>query len=588
MGVWGEIMEVNRRSYKADNEARLAGLVADRVAGKAVSNREIAEARWLVDLDQQWLDARARDRQTQALADAGAMQARQLQQAQREEAIRTQRAAEQEARAESRKALEEEVREAAEAYEQAIEAFADSLSNILADNGDISEELARTMLLHAIRVLPARQVELLGPEFAAAHAWVVNAEDPSGFFSMSHGADKLDPDDFDSEEVYRIAVASPLAGKLLELALKPWSYEDRVRLDLEYDCAPWSPLKDSSYPVTIAGKDVYCGLDSRRGRVHFSRLDEENWQLLQWLVAPMPTALSGESMENFVTSKRGRSAPHFGFDQTGTYLFLSGTLYTIRDGILTQSAKIDLRQQPQLALGWENEVLSGHGSFSPELQLISLKDGTPVLLTVLEAFSSIDGKRVSKGKFLVGIDLRAGKLLWKTDWGNSFSTDAICDWVYDAERECLIYHCTEREAGEARPPEKQGFFARLARPAPADAPKPVSIHKLLIRDAHTAVINQQAVIPASESDLVLDLVGDQVQVSQRKYGVKNVSICSFNLVDNTFTDTVGPGSSEENIPGRRLGSCRLHAIRQLLRFYGRVIDWRGQHVEPDARLVSTR
>jgi hypothetical protein len=502
----------------------------------------------------------------------------------------------------ARNPQEEQAQRAARALDDRLQALAGVLDRVLVKDTAVSLVEGCRALLNALVLLPSEDVALLGPVLNGARLWVLNGEDPESFYRMTSEAARIGPHGFESEQAFRIVAAATRARELMTAALMPWDAASRSHLAMVYRRDPPSD-GDVAGPLRVGAHTVYCTTDRTRLEVRFQRLDPVWRDLVAWLTLPLPKGLPDPG--NYITA--GRGSLYYAFDQTGTLLYLCGSLYRIAEnGRADPIGGVDLRNQPKLVPGLENAI--AHATFASsrvQQQLVTLKDGRPLLLLMLMARhppQAVGQPGAPALMAYVGIDAATGEVRWREDvWSPKLDALAGCSvepietWLFDeAQQRCLyLVRVTEKEEGppSSRPPDSN--FQRLFRPSQPAAPQIRDARYLRLEERDAASgkvlrrVSLREVLPYdvnARGDCHIELHGEKLYFSLvNKDGTVISKLGAFDLQTNRFNTTPAPPPSEQDA-GASLGPCRLHVVRQLLRFTPPT-DWRFAGADRNAQLV---
>jgi hypothetical protein len=502
----------------------------------------------------------------------------------------------------ARNPQEEQAQRAARALDDRLLALAGVLDRVLLKDTAVSLHEGCRALLNALLLLPSEDVALLGPMLNGARLWLLNGEDPGSFYRMTAESAQVGPDGFESVQAYRIVAAVTRARELMTAALMPWDAPSREHLALVYRRDPPAD-GDLAGPLQLGRHTVYCTTDRTKLEVRFQRLDPVWRDLVTWLTLPLPKGMPDPG--NYITA--GRGSLYYAFDQTGTLLFLCGTLYRVSEtGQAEAIGGVDLRTHPQLLPGLENTI--AHATFASsrvQQQLVTLKDGRPLLLLMLvarHAPTAVGQPGTPALMAYVGIDAATGQVRWREDvWSAKLDTLAGCSvepiesWVFDeAQQRCLyLVRVTEKEEGPptSRPPDSN--FQRLFRPSQPAAPQVRDARYLRLeeRDAATGRVlrrvSLRGVLPwevNARGECHIEVHGEKVYFSLLNTdGTVQTKLGAFDLQTNRFNTTPNPPPVPQDA-GESLGPCRLHVVRQLLRFTPPT-DWRFAGADRNTQLV---
>jgi hypothetical protein len=502
----------------------------------------------------------------------------------------------------ARNPQEEQSQRAAHALDERLLALAAVLERVLAKDTAVSLGEGCRALLNALVLLPPEDVALLGPVLNGARLWMLNGEDPDRFYRMTAESSQIGPDAFESVQAYRSIAAVTRARELMAAALTPWDATSRAHLTLIYRRdPPWDG--DVAGPLHVGAHTVYCTTDRARLEVRFRRLDPVWRDLTAWLTLPLPKGLPDPG--NYIAA--GRGSLYYAFDQTGMLLFLCGSLYRIAEnGGAERIGGVDLRAQPRLVPGLENSI--AHATFASsrvQQQLVTLKDGRPMLLLMLVARHPPEAAGQPGAPALmayVGIDAITGEVRWREDvWSPKLDTLAGCSvdpiesWLFDqAQGRCLyLVRVTEKEEAPAstRPPDSN--FQKLFRPSQPAEPhmRDARYLRLEERDAASGQVLRRVslreVLPRevnARGECHIELHGDKLYFSLlNNEGEVQAKLGAFDLQTNRFNNTPAPRPPAQGADAS-LGPCRMHVVRQLLRFTPPT-DWRFAGADRNAQLV---
>jgi hypothetical protein len=502
----------------------------------------------------------------------------------------------------ARNPQEEQSQRAARALDERLLALAALLDRVLAKDTAVSLAEGCRALLNALVLLPSEDVALLGSVLNGARLWMLNGEDPDSFYRMTAESAHVGAEGFENIQAYRTIAAVTRARELMTAALTPWDATSRAHLALIYRRDPPSD-GDVAGPLRVGAHNVYCTTDRSRLEVRFMRLDPVWRDLSSWLTLPLPKGLPDPG--NYITA--GRGSLYYAFDQTGTLLYLCGTLYRIaEDGGAERIGGADLRTNPKLVPGLENSI--AHATFASsrvQQQLVTLKDGRPLLLLMLVARHPPEAAGQPGAPALmayVGVDAGTGELRWREDvWSPKLdvlagcSVDPIESWLFDeAKQRCLyLVRVTEKEEAPAstRPPDSN--FQKLFRPSQQSAPQMRDARYLRLeeRDAVSGQVLRRVslreVLPRevnARGECHIELHGEKVYFSLlNNEGQVQEKLGAFDLQTNRFNTTPAPPPAAPGADAS-LGPCRLHVVRQLLRFTPPT-DWRFAGADRNAQLV---
>lgn len=570
MGVFGELMESSKRSYLVDTQARLSSLLADKAAGKDVSQSTIRSAMFDVETTQHWLSRYDQQRQQQAYADENVKQDFRRSQEARQEAFQATRAAQREADFKTQQNYRKEVLSAATTFKEAMEEIAFGLNGVLLDDESITLDEASRLLLRSLFGITAEDAKLLGPDFLAARAWIKDAEDPAGKFSTTELASSLNPDDFETDYTYRIEVAAEIGKELLAAALAPWTSNELDQLSIEYSEKPNNkyPLNG---PFSIAGKVVYCYNDIQRGQMVFKELNEETWELKKWIAVPLPKAISDAT--DYVHEER--SSNYFAFDQTGEYVFVYETLYKISpDSKVSKIASID---KFNIKIFDDDRKFKVGSSDSNVTQQLISTSATQILFFAISDY---------KNWYLVAIDIFEIKVLWKEITARCHY---VGEWHYDPEKEIFMYmewHDVVEPIIQSS--DNRSFIQRIfKKPAPEVKPNHKFFWRFVQRNAVTGKVIEFldliSILPDkinSNYSMAFKVKGSEVHLFPDKW-TKNRQLGILDPINKKFTEI----SFKPTLNNSRLGSCRLHTIIQLLNNRGLGVSYKGEVIEPDAKII---
>lgn len=575
MGVFGDLMESSKRSYLIDNQARLSSLLADKAAGKNVSQSAIRSAMFDVETTQDWLSRYDQQRQQQAYADENVKQDYRRSREAREEAFREKRTAQREADFQARQNYVDEVMDAATTFKEAMEELAFTLQGILLDDESLTLDQASRLFLRSFLGITAEDAQLLGSDFLATYMWIMKAEDSEGQFITSEVTSKLNPDDFDTDFLYRIEVAAEMGKELLNAALKPWSQSDLERLSIKYYENSGSK---SSYEV--AGRAIYCVPDKRRGQILLQEFDEINWSLVKWVTLPLPKDF--DSIEGYAYA--GRNSFEFTFNQIGDHVFGFGTLYKIGlEGRATKLVFLDITRMNILGESLEYKIDSNNYGIVPQ-QLISINDSHILVCSIKAA--------VSKRCSCVAIDLLEGKVLWKLR-EDSVIMPEVGHWQYHTEKQTFIFI----ERFEVQQPiiklPPRSFLKRIFSGPQAEATQK---SERALRIVELEALTGKILTRLDVNDIGPDKIdyyysndrylldGNQLHIINHINDKEEIHKAgTLNLLTKTF-HKIPP--SKPVLSGARLGTCRLHAIIQLIKHRGLCIDNKGERIRPSSKLIS--
>jgi hypothetical protein len=502
----------------------------------------------------------------------------------------------------ARNPQEEQSQRAAHALDERLLALAAVLERVLAKDTAVSLGEGCRALLNALVLLPPEDVALLGPVLNGARLWMLNGEDPDRFYRMTAESSQIGPDAFESVQAYRSIAAVTRARELMTAALLPWDATSRAHLTLIYRRdPPWDG--DVAGPLRVGAHTVYCTTDRARLEVRFRRLDPVWRDLTAWLTLPLPKGLPDPG--NYIAA--GRGSLYYAFDQTGTLLFLCGSLYRIAEnGAADRIGGVDLRAQPKLVPGLENSI--AHATFASsrvQQQLVTLKDGRPLLLLMLVARhppGAVGQPGAPALMAYVGIDAITGEVRWREDvWSPKLdalagcSVDPIESWLFDeAQGRCLyLVRVTEREEAPAstRPPDSN--FQKLFRPSQTAEPQMRDARYLRLEERDAASgevlrrVSLREVLPRevnARGECHIELHGDKLYFSLlNNEGEVQAKLGAFDLQTNRFNSTPAPQPPAQGADAS-LGPCRMHVVRQLLRFTPPT-DWRFAGADRNAQLV---
>src|SRR5438105_1864572 len=104
---------------------------------------------------------------------------------------------------------------AARALDDRLLALADVLDRVLAKDTAVSLAEGCRALLSALVLLRPEDVALLGPILNGARLWMLDGDDPDGFFRMTADPGMVGPEGFESPEAYRTVAAVTRARELM-------------------------------------------------------------------------------------------------------------------------------------------------------------------------------------------------------------------------------------------------------------------------------------------------------------------------------------------------------------------------------------
>jgi hypothetical protein len=502
----------------------------------------------------------------------------------------------------ARNPQEEQSQRAARSLDERLIGLAGVLDRVLAKDTAVSLGEGCRALLQALVLLPPEDVALLGPVLNGARLWMLNGEDPESFYRMTAESGQVGPEGFENVQAYRSVAAVTRARELMTAALLPWEAQSRAHLSLIYRRDP--PAEgDVAGPLRVGPHTVYCTTDRTRLEVRFQRLDPVWRDLTSWLTLPLPKGLPDPG--NYITA--GRGSLYYAFDQTGTLLFMCGSLYRIAENCSAERiGGVDLRTQPKLVPGLENTI--AHATFASsrvQQQLVTLKDGRPLLLLMLVARhppQAVGQPGAPALMAYVGVDAATGEVRWREDvWSATLDALAGCSvepiesWLFDeAQQRCLyLVRVVEKEEAPAttRPPDSN--FQRIFRASQPATPQVRDARYLRLEERDAASgqvlrrVSLREVLPRevnARGDCHIELHGGKVYFSiLNDDGTVQAKLGAFDLQTNRFNTTPAPPPATPDAEAS-LGPCRLHTIRQLLRFTPPT-DWRFAGADRNAQLV---
>jgi hypothetical protein len=502
----------------------------------------------------------------------------------------------------ARNPQEEQSQRAARALDERLLGLASVLDRVLAKDTAVSLGEGCRALLSALVLLPPEDVALLGPVLNGARLWMLNGDDPESFYRMTAESAQVGPEGFDSVQAYRSVAAVTRARELMTAALMPWDAPARAHLALVYRRDPPSE-GDVAGPLQVGTHTVYCTTDRTRHEVRFQRLDPVWRDLTNWITLPLPKGLPDPA--NYITA--GRGSLYYAFDQTGTLLYLCGSLYRVSEkGGAEPLGGVDLRVRPKLLPGLRNTI--AHATFASsrvQQQLVSLKDGRALLLLMLVARQPPEAVGQPGAPALMayaGVDAASGELVWREDvWSPTLDTLAGCtvdpieSWIFDeAQQRCLyLVRVAEKEEGAPASRPADSNFQRLFRPSQAAAPPVRDARYLRLEERDAASgrvlrrVSLRGVLPWEvnlRGECHIELHGDKVYFSLlNNEGEMQAKLGAFDLQTNRFNTTPAPPPAAEGADAS-LGPCRLHVVRQLLRFTPPT-DWRFAGADRNAQLL---
>lgn len=598
MGIWNEVTALAAKSEENDRLARLQGLLADRAAGKHVSDYDLSVANR--NLDSARVNVQAHERRREDERDA---------QRERERMWNDQRQAqrrEDDQRAEEyRQELEQEDLRA-RVHAASVDADAadtrmrmQKILRRMLDGVQTEEEVAAANeLLFALSILAPQEAQFFGPPFATAHAWVTQGADLTGELDDHVLASDIDPNAFDNEVDYRATVGAKWAVPLLRAALAPWSEEDSGALALAYPVPPANLQRDHGAPLRLNGRCVFARHDASAQRIDFLTADPRTWIAKPWFSLPV----TGKMRLNLPYEGRGSST--FAFSQDGQYLYCENTLYMTLDGAapkkLVEIGLADLAA-PQGDEPFVGVQLRYHAS-SP-VQLVTLADGSVLMVwhvrTREGAHSPFTG--------MIAIDPLTGTERWRIaanvgDDAMSFGgTPAMVDsWLFNVRHNRFV-HLTWRpqlmDQAPLHPFQKKAslfnmFGGKTTTPVSAE-PRPIMALHIDERDASTGALmrslNLFGVVPGClhhpgadfalfEQDGMATLMESASLKHPTQYGVLDLDRFMFDATRAQPIDLL------LNSRGG-IGANRVETLLQLYRYFGNGCTDAKGNVSSATRLV---
>ena len=187
---------------------------------------------------------------------------------------------------------------------------------------------------------------------------------------------------------------------------------------------------------------------------------------------------------------------------------------------------------------------------------------------------------------MVAIDIFEIKVLWKEITARCHY---VGEWHYDPEKEIFMYmewHDVVEPIIQSS--DNRSFIQRIfKKPAPEVKPNHKFFWRFVQRNAVTGKVIEFldliSILPDkinSNYSMAFKVEGNEVRLLQDDWN-KHIELGILDLTNKKFSEI----SFKSPLSSSRLGSCRLHAIIQLLNNRGLGVAYDGELIKPNAKLI---
>lgn len=441
----------------------------------------------------------------------------------------------------------------------------DILERALRDDPEITQDQVLSAFIYATSVVPEEDAALLGSPFAEIRRWIISGDDDSGEFSCSSGADKLDPNSFVTDILYREAVARQIKGEeLIAAALTPWTPTEKDALALRYDSA-LAGLPSVGGPIHTSRAQFYFYFNANRKSLGLYQLDKVNWEQKLVHAFPTPSVIAEDLAEDGYVIK-GRASTWWAIDQEGRFAVVGDILYSLADDKVERIGKLNITAAASvLEAKAPRQSISSWHVFQ---QLISISN-EPVWIGRVE-----DDETKNCG--VVCLRVLTGELLWarRLQSGDEWpSPPAGWHFVPTTGR---LYFSASINITEA--PAKQSFFERLTGKEPAKPEERIE-RRIVELDALSGREVRSVALPNSLSVTCSDGGNGRLAIGEQEYVEWYIDLETLAITD-----------ADERIPEALFGSIgelKLHVLRQFLKYRGGSIENDGTLGDSEVRLVRS-
>lgn len=582
MGVWRDIGTSERRREMAQREAKLAGLLADRAAGKRVLDQDILSYRKTIELDRIYLDSNAKadardefEQQQRSAATHGRIAAKEDQWSER-------RRAERDAAQQAKDRFSERVAAHEDLLREQLEEHAKNLERMLEDDASLSREQLLESLLFAASLLVQEDADQLGPIFGRVRRWVMDGEDPEGFFSTSAAAEQIDPDSYIDDINYREAIVVAVAGdEFLKAAFSTWEPLLKAELALLYPDfnANLSDVEGPGHDGTPKGLHLWH--NEKLNTLVFNELDTERWKHRALFSLPLPRELATGIMGQVIEHSASRC---WALDADRKYCLLGRQLYALQGGPRNvgklEFAGLEIfgpgsSPEPKPSTYWVQQhlvVIDERPIWVGAVVEADQGDKTP------DAGKATGTKRQSG---VVSIDMASNRLMWSAVDSPEHHPGG---WQLDNTTRTWWALATEYVPVAPSPtPEKTGLLQRLFK----SVQKPVeqkteSVHTVVERDALSGEELRRIPIHGQSGWMHAHLRLE----SDGRLSLWDLHT-RLGFFDRSSLVYVEDKSEEKPLPLGDVGDGPIHVLQQTLRYHGGRRGKDGQLLPSVIRLVKT-